>query len=155
MSQFGQGAVEYASNDYTYCLFVPLIFGYLVYLRWPELEKAPIRQSNLGLGLLILGVAVYWFGMRANNQYFGYVAVQILLAGMILWALGPSRIPNPPLSVGLFYLRVARAVSGSDHRLSAADGHEHAGVSYPSHPRGSLPAKWNGPCFLRETRFTT
>jgi exosortase len=90
MSQFGQGAVEYASNDYTYCLFVPLIFGYLVYLRWPELEKAPIRQSNLGLGLIILGIVVYWFGMRANNQYFGYVAVQILLAGVILWLWGAA-----------------------------------------------------------------
>ena len=88
MSQFGQGATEFAANDYTYCLFVPIIFGYLVYLKWPELQRAPIQQSNLGMGLIMVGIAVYWFGMRANNQYFGYAAVQILLAGVILWLWG-------------------------------------------------------------------
>jgi exosortase len=88
MSQFGQGATEYAANDYTYCLFVPLIFAYLVHLRWHELERAPIQPSNLGVGLIVLGIAVYWFGMRANNQYFGYASIQILLAGVILWLWG-------------------------------------------------------------------
>jgi exosortase len=88
MSNFGQAAPEYAPYDYTYCLFVPPIFAYLVYLRWDELERAPIRQSYLGLGLIILGIAVYWFGMRAGNQYFGYASVQILLAGVILWLWG-------------------------------------------------------------------
>lgn len=88
MSSFGQSPDKFASLDFTYCLFVPFIFAYLVHLRWSELERAPIRQSNLGLGLIILGVLVYWFGLRAENQYFGYASLQILLAGVILWLWG-------------------------------------------------------------------
>jgi len=88
MSSFGQSTENLASLDFTYCLFVPFIFAYLVYLRWKDLERAPIRQSNPGLGLIILGVLVYWFGMRAENQYFGFASLQILLAGVILWLWG-------------------------------------------------------------------
>lgn len=85
---FGQTAEIDAPLDFTYCLFVPVISGYLVYLRWKDLERAPVRQSNFGLGLMIVGILVYWFGMRADNQYFGYAAAQILLAGLILWLWG-------------------------------------------------------------------
>jgi exosortase len=88
MSNFGEASPEFASNDYTYCLFVPFIFAYLVYLRWKDIERAPVRQSKLGLGLIILGVLVYWSGLRAENQYFGYASLQILLAGVILWLWG-------------------------------------------------------------------
>jgi exosortase len=88
MSRFGEASRADAPQDYTYCLLVPLIFGYLVWLRWKDLERAPIRGGNLGLGLIILGVLVYWFGLRAENQYFGYASLQIFLAGVILWFWG-------------------------------------------------------------------
>ena len=88
MSNFGQAAENVSSLDFTYCLFVPLIFAYLVYLRRNDLLRAPVKGSNLGLGVIIVGVLVYWFGMRAENQYFGYAAIQILLAGVILWLWG-------------------------------------------------------------------
>jgi len=77
-----------APLDSTYCIFVPFIFAWLVYLKRKDLEQTPIRESRVGLGLIILGVLVYWFGLRAENQYFGYAAVQILLAGVILWFWG-------------------------------------------------------------------
>jgi exosortase len=88
LASFGTSTENLASLDFTYCLFVPFIFAYLVWHRWKDLDQAPIRGSNLSLGLIILGVLVYWFGLRAENQYFGYASVQILLAGVILWLWG-------------------------------------------------------------------
>jgi len=88
LASFGNTAEKDAALDFTYCLFVPIIAAYLVYLRRKELERAPIRQNNLSVGLIILGILFYWFGMRAGNQYFGYAAVQILLAGVVLWLWG-------------------------------------------------------------------
>jgi exosortase len=88
MCNFGQATPEFAPLDYTYCLFVPIIFAYLVQQRWKDLDQAPVSGSNLGLGLIVLGIIVYWFGMRAENQYFGYASLQILLAGVILWLWG-------------------------------------------------------------------
>jgi exosortase len=88
LSSFGESSQKEAAQDYTYCLFVPFIFAYLVYLRRKDLEEAPIKGTNLGLGFIVLGVFVYWFGMRAENQYFGYMSLQLLLAGLILWLWG-------------------------------------------------------------------
>ncbi len=88
LASFGQTAEKDAALDFTYCLFVPPISAYLIYLRWNELERAVVRPSNLGMGVMIFGVLCYWFGMRAGNQYFGYLAIQILLAGVILWLWG-------------------------------------------------------------------
>jgi exosortase len=74
LSNFGQGQEDLASLD----------------LRWTELRRAPVRQSGAGLGIIGAGILLYWVGMRAENQYFGYLSLQILLAGVILWLWGWS-----------------------------------------------------------------
>ena len=57
-------------------------------MRRKELQQTPIKGNNLGMAIIIFGILIYWFGMRAENQYFGYASVQILLAGVILWFWG-------------------------------------------------------------------
>ena len=88
LCSFGNTAEKDAALDFTYCLFVPVISGYLIYMRAKDLDRAPIQQSNWGMGIILLGVFAYWFGMRAGNQYFGYMAVQLLLAGVVIWLWG-------------------------------------------------------------------
>jgi exosortase len=88
MCNFGNSDATHASLDFTYCLFVPPIFAYLVYLRLDELKRAPVDGSMIGLGVIFAGILLYWFGMRAENQYFGYLALQLFLAGVILWLWG-------------------------------------------------------------------
>jgi exosortase len=88
MCAFGNAAQKDAPFDYTYCLFVPPIFAYLVYLKWDVLKKTPIQGSYLGLAVIALGTFLYWFGLRSENQYFGYISLQILLCGLILWLWG-------------------------------------------------------------------
>lgn len=90
LCNFGSSDPTRAELDFTYCLFVPAIFAALVYLRREELAQAPIRGSNFALGLIGLGVLLYWFGIRAETQYAGYAALQILLAGVILWLWGKA-----------------------------------------------------------------
>jgi exosortase len=79
-----------AAADFSYCLFVPPIFGYLVFLRWKELTQASINKKGtyVGMGLILAGILIYWFGMRAEDQLLGYASLQILLAGVILWLWG-------------------------------------------------------------------
>jgi exosortase len=67
---------------------VPFICVILVAVRWKRLAREPARGSNGGLAWIALGVFVYWLGIKAEMQYFGYAAIQILLAGMIIWLWG-------------------------------------------------------------------
>jgi exosortase len=79
---------EWTDMDYSYCLFVPLIFAYLIFIKREQIASLTIRGSNGAMGLIVTGLALYWFGLRSEIQYFGYLAVQMLLAGVILWFWG-------------------------------------------------------------------
>lgn len=76
--------------DFSYCLFVPVIVGYLIYLKKDELARQPIRGSNAALGLLAVGLLLYWLGLRAETQFAGYAGMQLLFAGIILWLWGTA-----------------------------------------------------------------
>jgi exosortase len=74
--------------DFSYCLFVPFIVGYLIYIRKEKIAALPIEGNNAALGLVVFGLLLYWLGLRAEQQVLGYAAMQILLAGMIIWLWG-------------------------------------------------------------------
>jgi exosortase len=74
--------------DFSYCLFVPFIVGYLVFTLREEIAREDIRGSNAAMGLIGFGLLLYWFGLRAEMQVVGYAAMQLLLAGVILWLWG-------------------------------------------------------------------
>jgi EpsI family protein len=79
---------DQSAQDYSYCLLIPLVVGYLVYERRQRLAQAPIHGSVAAIGLILLGLILFWIGSKAGKQFAGCLAVQILLAGMVLWFWG-------------------------------------------------------------------
>lgn len=75
-------------EDWQHCLFVPLICVALVYLRRAYLATIPIQGSNAGLAIVVLSLAIYWLGYKAETQYIGYAAIQLLIAGIVIWLFG-------------------------------------------------------------------
>ena len=89
LCKFGTSTHQNAALDYSYCLLVPPIVVYLIYLKKDEIAALPIKGSTgAGLAMLFLGIFVYWFGIRAEMQYYGYAAIQIFLAAIIIWFWG-------------------------------------------------------------------
>jgi EpsI family protein len=74
--------------DYTYCLLVPLMVGYVLYERRRQVARAPQKSNDWALLWVVLGLALFWIGARAGKQYLGCVGVQILLLGLINWFWG-------------------------------------------------------------------
>ena len=64
------------------------IAAVLLFLKRTELAKVPIKGSNWGLLLIVPSLFLYWVGFVANVQYFGYLAVQLMLGGCVIWFLG-------------------------------------------------------------------
>jgi len=75
-------------EDWAHCAFVPLISIFLVYLRRAYLATIPVKGSIVGLGIIIFSLGLYWIGYKAETQYIGWAAVQLLIAGIIIWYLG-------------------------------------------------------------------
>ncbi len=74
--------------DWQFCLLVPLLVGWLVWLRREELRRLPWQGTWLGLLPLGAGLFFYWLGYKADTGYPAFLAVQFVLAGMILLVLG-------------------------------------------------------------------
>ena len=76
--------------DWQFCLLVPLLVGWLVWLRREELCRLPLQGTWRGLLPLGLGLFFYWIGYKANTGYPGFLAVQFVLSGFILLVAGTS-----------------------------------------------------------------
>lgn len=66
----------------------PLIACWLVWRDRSFLAALPVRGSAWGLPLLLAAVFFYYAGFKANNFYFGVAAIQLYVAGAVLWVLG-------------------------------------------------------------------
>lgn len=74
--------------DWQFCLLVPFLVGWLVWLRREDLRKLPWQGDWLGVLPMGLGLFCYWLGYKADTGYPGFLAVQLVLAGMILLVSG-------------------------------------------------------------------
>jgi exosortase len=77
-----------SSEEWKYGMLVFPIAAGLLYLKRAELAKVPIKASNWGLLLIVPSLIFYWVGFVANVQYFGYLAIQLMLGGCVIWFLG-------------------------------------------------------------------
>jgi exosortase len=77
-----------ASDEWKHGMFVFPAAAILLFLKRKELAKVPIKGSSWGLLLIVVSLFLYWLGFMANVQYLGYLAVQLMLGGCVIWFLG-------------------------------------------------------------------
>lgn len=83
-------AIYWQDPTWQHGALAPLIAGWLVWRRRAEIAALPVRGSAWGLALLLLSALFYYAGFKANSFYFGIAAVQLFIAGAVLWVLGWS-----------------------------------------------------------------
>lgn len=76
--------------DWQFCLVVPVLVGWLVWLRRDVLRGLPLQGDWRGLLPLAAGLFFFWLGYKADTGYPGFLAVQFVLAGMILLVAGTA-----------------------------------------------------------------
>jgi exosortase len=77
-----------ASGEWVFCPLVPLLSAGLVWRLRGTLRALPVRGHGSGIALLLLGGFVFWVGHRAGVAYPGFAAMQLMLAGLIVWFCG-------------------------------------------------------------------
>ncbi len=70
---------------------LPIIVGYLIWLRRNEVAQLPLSSNRSGFVLIVFALFCYFAGYRANNFYCGYLAIMMLLVGASLWLEGVQR----------------------------------------------------------------
>jgi exosortase len=69
-------------------LLAPFIAGWLVFRQKDKLVAMPLKPSLAGLFAMLFALFAYYGGYKANNYYLGAFAIQLFLAGFVLYSLG-------------------------------------------------------------------
>lgn len=80
------GIIRKAQQDseWWFCLVTPFLVGWLTWRMRAALSRLPLTGSWLGAPVLAVGMAMFWFGYKADTAYPGYVAGQLITLGLIL-----------------------------------------------------------------------
>jgi exosortase len=90
----------YKDDNYSHGFLVPIIAGYFLWQRWPELKARLVKPDDLGLVVLIIALlqlTVAWLG----TEYFTMrSSLIVLLAGMVLYWFGREVLKGMALPLG-------------------------------------------------------
>lgn len=92
------------SSTYNHMLFVPLIIGWLVAMRWPELQKLTPRAFWPGLLPLAAALLLWLLGDISGTSLAEHLALVLALQSAVLLILGPRVVAGLifPVSYALF-----------------------------------------------------
>jgi exosortase len=69
-------------------MIVPLISVGLILHRAKELEKVVIRPSGWGVLGVVAALALFWVGYKIDITIVGFLSLQLMIGGLILWLFG-------------------------------------------------------------------
>jgi exosortase len=92
--------------NYSHGFLVPLISGYFVYQKWPELLSTPIRPSRLGLPLIMASLALLVVGIAGTEYFTMRSSLVFLLAGVVLYWYGRQVLKVLALPIGFLLFMV-------------------------------------------------
>jgi exosortase D (VPLPA-CTERM-specific) len=72
------------NEDTSYGLILPLVSGFIVYKKWPEIRQQPLRPSWSGLGVLAVGFGVYLLGELFQSLFIPSFSFLVVLAGLFV-----------------------------------------------------------------------
>jgi exosortase D (VPLPA-CTERM-specific) len=94
------------SEDYSYGLLLPLVSGYIIYLKWPEIRRIAWQPTWVGLVVLALGLVLYIAGELSTDLYTPCVSFIVTVAGIILLLGGWQLVRSLWFSLLLLFLMI-------------------------------------------------
>ncbi|MEJ2201699.1 MAG: exosortase/archaeosortase family protein [Desulfuromonadaceae bacterium] len=102
------GMVSDWNNDpnYSHGFLVPLISGYFVWQKWPQLKSLTVQPSNAGLLLIVGSLLLLIFGFAGTEYFSMRSSLVFLLAGLVLYWCGWGIFRQMALSIGFLLFMV-------------------------------------------------
>jgi exosortase len=81
MTERWQDSISYG-GDYSHGWLIPLVTGYILWLKRHELAAAPKSVSHVGLALVVTALLFHWLGAKGQQTRFSLLGLVILI-----WAI--------------------------------------------------------------------
>lgn len=92
-------------DNYSHGPFIPLISGYLIWLRWSQLQTAERRGAWWGLPIIATGLLLYAVGQFSAMHAVVHGSLWLVLVGLVVSVVGLAG--TALLAFPLFYLLTA------------------------------------------------
>jgi exosortase A len=109
LREWGEMAHQWWNIDtYTHVLLVPIIIGWLVYLKLEQLAQMTPRAWLPGLGIVAAGLGLWLAGRTSDINIIAHAGAVGALQGLVITAIGPrvSAFLALPLCFGVFLVPV-------------------------------------------------
>lgn len=73
-----------SQEEWQFCLLVPFLTGFLIYLQRAKLRTLPLEGDWRGLALILPGLGFYWMGYKVDTGYLGFLSAHLFLGGLIV-----------------------------------------------------------------------
>ena len=93
-------------ENYSHGFLVPLIAGYFLYQRWPQLKERVARPDGVGLVVIILGLLQLLLGWLSTEYFTMRSSLVVLLAGLVLYFFGRQVLKLMALPLGYLLFMV-------------------------------------------------
>jgi len=76
------------TEQWQHCWLVLPAIGFIVYHQRKALAAAPLKGTSVGVIVLLAAFSIYWIGYRVDNYFFGFLSIQLAVAGLVIWFAG-------------------------------------------------------------------
>ncbi|NWH03699.1 VPLPA-CTERM-specific exosortase XrtD [Desulfobacter latus] len=83
---------DWVKDDYSHCILIPFIIGYLVWEKHRLIDTAVSRPSKKGFYLFIPGLCLFWLGELAGEYFTSYFSLWMLVFGLCWIHLGWKKL---------------------------------------------------------------
>lgn len=90
----------YNDENYSHGFLVPIIAGYFLWQRWPDLKNRHIKPDALGLVVIFVGVLQLLVAWLGTEFFIMRTSLIVLLAGMTLFWFGREVLKGMALPLG-------------------------------------------------------
>ena len=98
--------VWYTDENYSHGFLVPIIAGYFLWQRWPDLRDRLVKPDWTGLVVIVWGVVQLLAAWLSTEYFTMRTSLIILLAGMTLFWFGREVLKGMALPIGYLFLMV-------------------------------------------------
>lgn len=81
---------KYQAQDsyYSHGYLIPIVSAYLIYLRRKEIREVPLKSTPIGLGVIMLALAIHIFGVLGDINFISGFSMVLYLLGCSLYLFG-------------------------------------------------------------------
>lgn len=76
------------SSDYSYGFIIPIVSGYIVWLKRKDWLELPLKIIWWGLPIIVLSAIILAFGLLENHPVFRNYAIVLMIFGIVLFNCG-------------------------------------------------------------------